>query len=70
MKPVIDRITRLAAHESQAAQAHWAALNGRWAVARKARSLPELLRDQLDLLPDTAARLRRDHQTRVALLRG
>lgn len=63
-------LSLLAEHETNAFGDHLQALNRRLAVARKARSLGELLRDQLDLLPDTGARLRRDHHRRRQLLAG
>jgi len=54
-----EGLSLLAEHETNALGDHLQALNRRVRVARKARSLGELLRDQLDLLPDTGARLRR-----------
>lgn len=69
MEHTVDGLAQLARHESSALMAHLAALGERWAVARKARSTGELLRDQLDLLPSTAARLKRDQTTRRELLR-
>lgn len=61
-------LSQLAEHETNALGDHLEALNRRVRIARKARSLSELLRDQLDLIPDTRARLRRDQQRRSRLL--
>ncbi|TAJ55433.1 MAG: hypothetical protein EPN60_14225 [Nevskiaceae bacterium] len=63
-------LSLLAEHETNALGDHLQALNRRLVVARKARSLGELLRDQIDLLPDTRARLNRDHDRRRQLLSG
>lgn len=63
-------LSLLAEHETNALGDHLQALNRRLVVARKARSLGELLRDQIDLLPDTRARLSRDHHQRRQLLAG
>ena len=57
-------LSLLAEHETNALGDHLQALNRRLVVASKARSLGELLRDQIDLLPDTRARLNRDHDRR------
>lgn len=58
----------LAEHETNALGDHLQALNRRILIARRARSLSELLRDQFDLLPDTRSRLSRNHLGRRALL--
>lgn len=60
----------LALHELDSLGGHWAAIRERLVLAGKARSTAELLQDQMDLLPQTLARLRRDHQARRELLRG
>jgi len=65
-----EGLSLLAEHETNALGDHLQALNRRVRLARKARSLGELLRDQLDLLPDTGARLRRDQHLRRRLLAG
>jgi len=49
---------------------HGIEVRERLAVARNARGPVELVRDQLDLLPETRARLAMDHHERRALLRG
>lgn len=61
-------LTLLAEHETNALGDHLQALNRRLAVARRARTVGELLRDQFDLLPDTRTRLSRSHRSRRALL--
>jgi len=66
----VDGLSVLVEHESSALDNQISGLFERLVVARKARSVGELLRDQLDLLPDTQARLRRDHSVRRALLKG
>ena len=55
-------------HEVDALGGHWAEVRERLAVARKARGLGELVSQQVDLLPETRARLALDHRERVALL--
>lgn len=74
--PVIQRIDRafenigqLAMYEAEALDGHLLALREHLLVARKARGVAELLRDQFDLLPATAARLARDHRQRRQLWR-
>lgn len=57
-------------HELDALSGHWAEAHERVAVARKARGLGELVRNQVDLLPETRARLALDHRERAALLNG
>ena len=57
-------------HELNALTGHWAEVRERVAVARKARGLGELLRNQVDLLPETRARLLLDYRERAALLNG
>ena len=55
-------------HELDALSGHVAEVRERLAVARKARGLGELVRDQVDLLPETRARLTLDQRERLALL--
>lgn len=62
-------LAMIAVHEWGALGAHYAELRERVAVARRARGAGELLRDQMDLLPETQARLRQDQQVRRELLR-
>jgi len=66
----VDGLSVLVEHENNALSNLRTGLAVRIAVARRARSLGELLRDQVDLLPDTHARIRRDHQLRGELLKG
>ena len=65
-----DGFAVLVEHESTALGNQLSGVRERIAVARRARNLGELLRHQIDLLPDTGARLRRDHALRGDLLRG
>ena len=69
-----DRATNgmlmMAVHETDALKGHWSELNERLAVARRARSGGELVREQVDLLSESRNRVARDHQIRVELLRG
>jgi len=55
-------------HEIDALLRHWVAVRERFAVARKARGVGQLVRDQVDLLPETRARLSLDHRERRALV--
>lgn len=66
---LIHGLEALARHETEALAAHRAGLRERWQVARRARTLAELLRHQTDLLPLTARRLSTDHRRRVLLFR-
>ncbi|MBI3171968.1 MAG: hypothetical protein HYZ32_05150, partial [Hydrocarboniphaga effusa] len=63
-------LTLVLAHEVGALSGHMAEVRERIAVARKARGLIELLRDQADLLPETRARLVLDQRERLTLLNG
>ena len=56
--------------EVDALGGHWAELGERLAVARKSRGLGELVSQQVDLFPETRARLVLDHRERRALLHG
>jgi len=66
----MDGFSVLVEHESNALDNQLEGLRERLRVARRARTLGELLRNQLDLLPDTRARLARDHALRGSLLVG
>lgn len=57
-------------HELDALGGHWVELRERVAVARKARGFGELVRSQVDLLPETRARLSLDQRERRALVRS
>lgn len=60
----------LAVHETDSLRGHMAALRERWAVAQRARSTGELIRDQIDLLPESRNRMLRDQDLRRELWRG
>lgn len=66
---LIHDLEALARHEAEALAAHRAGLRERWRVARRTRTVAELLRHQIDLLPLTTRRIAADHRRRVALLR-
>lgn len=55
-------------HEVDALSRHWIEVRERLEVARKARGLGQLVRDQVDLLEETRARLVLDQRERRALL--
>ena len=57
-------------HEAGSLRGHWIDLGVRFAVARRARGIGELLRDQLDLWPESRKRFRHDLQVRRQLWRG
>lgn len=60
----------LAVHEADALRGHWSEVNERIAVARRARSASELIRDQIDLFAESRNRVLRDQQLRRQLWRG
>lgn len=70
MQRAAGGFTLVLAHEVGALSGHMAEVRERIAVARKARGLVELLRDQADLLPETRARLALDQRERLTLLNG
>jgi hypothetical protein len=67
---VIGGVTLLALHEAGSLRGHAAAAHERLLIARRARGIGELLRDQIDLLPESRNRFSRDHQVRRELWRG
>jgi hypothetical protein len=67
---LLDGLSTIALHEADALNAHLLAAGERVRIALQARNAAELLRDQLDLLPESRNRLRRDHQLRRELWRG
>lgn len=70
LEEAIDGVGQIAMHEADALDSHLLALRERWTVARKARGVGELLRDQFDLFPATRLRLAEDHELRRKLWRG
>lgn len=66
----LDAFALLLMHELDAMEGHFAEARERVAVARTARGLGDLLRTQLDLVPETRARLRLNALERRALLNG
>jgi hypothetical protein len=63
-------LVAIAVHELGALSGHWSELQERVAVARRSRSVLELVRDQFDLLPETRNRLSQDQQLRLELWSG
>ena len=74
MQQYLDRaangVSLIAVHETNALRGLWSALAERLAVARRARTPGELIRDQIDLLPETRVRFMREQQVRSQLWRG
>jgi hypothetical protein len=70
LERAVGGATQVLLHEFDALSGHWAELRERIAVAREARGIGELVRLQVDLLPETRARLALDQRERRALLRG
>lgn len=70
LNTAMDGLSVLIEHESNALENLRKSFGERWIVAGKARGIGELLRDQIDLVPDTQSRLWRDQQLRSELLRG
>ncbi len=66
----VDGATQVLMHELDALSGHWAEVRERLAVARQARGIGDLVRTQVDLLPETRARLVLDQRERRALLRS
>lgn len=66
----VDGASSVLMHELDALGGHWVELRERVAVARKSRGLGDLVRSQVDLLPETRARLSLDQRERRALLRS
>lgn len=67
---LLGDVRLLVLHETDALRGHLVAAEERLRVARRARGIGELLRDQVDLLPESRNRWRRDHQIRRELWRG
>jgi hypothetical protein len=63
-------VVLLAAYELSTLDGHLADVRERLSVARSARSLRQLVRDQVDLLPETRVRLAHDGKERRELVRG
>ncbi len=67
---LIGDMATIARHEAEVLHGHLSAMNVRVRVAQRARGVGELLRDQVDLLPESRNRLRRDQSVRRRLWRG
>jgi hypothetical protein len=60
----------IAVHETAALHGHWSELSERVRLARKALGARALIREQVDLLPESRTRLQRDQEVRRQLWRG
>lgn len=60
----------IALHEAGSLQGHLEGVNERLRVAARARNVGELIRNQIDLIPETRNRFVRDHTVRRELWRG
>ena len=60
----------LAVHEANSLRGHTTEIGERLRVARRSHGLRELIRDQVDLIPESRNRVRRDHEVRMQLCRG
>ena len=67
---VFGGVALIALHEAGSLQGHLEGVNERFRVARRARNLVELIRDQVDLLPESRNRFRRDQRVRRQLWSG
>lgn len=63
-----DVVRKLFQHEREALAGHRHAMLEQWVVARRARTLSQLINEQIDLVPETRRRLRRNAETRRAIL--
>jgi len=66
----VGGVALIALHEAGALRSYWGDLRLRAAVARRARGPGELLRDQVDLWPESRRRLAQEAQVRRQLWRG
>lgn len=67
---VFGALAMMALHEAAALYGHIEAAGERVRIARRARNVGELLRNQVDLLPESRNRWSRDQQVRRDLWRG
>ena len=66
----LSGIALVAVHEAGTLRGHWTDIDVRLKVARRARGAGEVLRDQIDLLPESRNRMMRDQRVRRELWRG
>ncbi|WP_146165887.1 hypothetical protein [Stenotrophobium rhamnosiphilum] len=66
----LSGIALVAVHEAGTLRGHWTDVDVRFRVARRARDAGELIRDQIDLLPESRNRMARDQRVRRELWRG
>lgn len=65
---IVSGIEDLASHEWAALRGHGQALIARFDVARQASSIGQLIRDQVDLLPESRLRIRRNAEARQRII--
>jgi hypothetical protein len=70
LNQVLDGVSVIAQHESAAIGEHYRGLRERLSVARRARSVGELVQNQVDLWPATRHRLRQQGELRRRLWKG
>jgi hypothetical protein len=68
MRHTIDVMRRLLRHERATLAGHRDAMLEQLAVARRARTLSQLINEQIDLMPESRRRLRRNAEIRRAIL--
>ncbi|HUP91726.1 MAG TPA: hypothetical protein VM074_05710 [Solimonas sp.] len=67
---LLGGVALIALHEASSIQGHLQSAGERLRLAREARNVSELVREQIDLLPEERNRLRGDQEVRRALWRG
>jgi hypothetical protein len=67
-RAVADGIQRIYRHERWALYGHSQEVLERIVVARQARNLPELIHDQIDLIPESRRRIARNAEMRRRIL--
>lgn len=70
LERTLSGVALVAVHEAGTLRGHWADIDVRFKVARRARGAIELIRDQIDLLPESRNRMARDQRVRRELWRG
>lgn len=68
MPQYVNVMRKLLRHERAALAGHRHALLEQLAVARRARTFSQLVNEQIDLVPESRRRLRRNAETRRAIL--
>jgi hypothetical protein len=68
MRQTIDVMRKLLRHERAALAGHRHAMLEQLAVARRARTLSQLINEQIDLVPESRRRFQRNAEVRRAIL--